>query len=102
MRPQQLQPGSTRCLDQKVERPQRLLAFVRLRPRSYPQGLVGIFVLIALRYLARYADYRSLTDSSAGREDRQEQNGLMSKLLSAIHHVADVILVPVRIATLGT
>ena len=100
---QQLQPGSTRCLDQKIERPQRrLLAFVRLRPRSYPQGLVGIFVLIALRYLRAMLDYRSLMDNSAGREDRQEQIGLMSKPLSVIHHVADVILVPVKIATLGT
>jgi hypothetical protein len=41
-------------------------------------------------------------DSSAGREDRQEQIGLMSKPLSAIHHEADVILVSVKIATLGT
>jgi hypothetical protein len=63
---------------------------------------VGIFVLIALRYLRAMLDYRSLMDSSAGREDRQEQVGLMSKPLSAIHHVADVILVPVKIATLGT
>jgi hypothetical protein len=55
---------------------------------------VSNFVLIALRYLLATL----ITDRSwtvlLDVKDRQEQIGLMSKPLSAIHHVADVILGP--------
>jgi hypothetical protein len=62
---------------------------------------VGIVVLIALRYLRPML----ITDRSwtVLLDVRIAKNrSVMSKPLSAIHHVADVILVSVKIATLGT
>src|SRR5262249_38688650 len=91
-------PHASKAMQSKMMFPDRLLGCV---PNLIPKSC-GHLCFDCLALLARYADYRSIMDSSAGREDRQEQIGLMSQPLSAIHQVADVILVPVRIATLGT